>query len=390
MAKQKVAIFGATGSIGTSSLDVLKRHPDLYQVYVLSAFSQIKKLAGLCAEFKPKMVVVPSPNALIELQNLLGNLASKITILIGDQGFESAVVEADIIIAAITGSAGLPSTLSAAKLGKKILLANKESLVMAGDLLLQTAKQNNAQIIPIDSEHNAIFQCLPHNYQNAAVSGISRIVLTASGGPFWAKKDLTNITVSEACTHPNWSMGRKISVDSSTMMNKGLELIEACYLFNLDLKQIKVVVHPQSIVHSWVEYIDGAVLAELSNPDMRISIAQALAYPKRITSGVSSLDLSKMNAMQFLEPDNKRFPSLNLARDALQIGNCAPIYLNASNEVAVSAFLESKISFMQITQVVAEALHNVPSFQVNDLENIMYVDKLARIKAQEIVGRMIK
>jgi len=385
MAKQKIALLGATGSIGASSLAVLRLHPDLYQVYALSAFSQIAKLADLCREFKPQIAVVPDNQARMQLQNLLGTLNNQIEILISEQGLNLAATAADIVIAAIVGSAGLSSTLTAAKNGKKILLANKESLVMAGELLLQTAKQNKAQIIPIDSEHNAIFQCLPNNYQNVLNSGVKQITLTASGGPFLYKKYLSNITPADACAHPNWQMGRKISVDSATMMNKGLELIEACHLFNLSLEQIKVVIHPQSVVHSWVEYIDGSVLAQLGRPDMRTPIAQALAYPKRIVSGVSSLDLSKMNGMQFLEPDLERFPCLKLAFDAMQIGNCAPIYLNAANEIAVNAFLSERINFKQIAVIVAQVLAQNPNEQAHSLEQIMYFDRQARNLALSLV-----
>jgi len=385
MARQKIAVLGATGSVGASSLAVLRLHPDLYRVYVLSAFSQIKKLADLCIEFKPKIAVVPDFNALKELQHLLGSLAFEITILVGEEGLCDSVVEVDTVIAAIVGSVGLASTLAAAKAGKRVLLANKESLVMAGDLLLQTVKKNNAQIIPLDSEHNAIFQCIPHDYENAKNSGVKQVVLTASGGPFWYRQDLSNVTPIEACTHPNWSMGRKISVDSATMMNKGLELIEACYLFNLNLNQIKVVIHPQSVVHSWVEYLDGSIIAQLGNSDMRIPIAQALAYPKRIKSGASNLDLAKMNGMQFLLPDEKRFPCLYLAYKAMNIGNSALIYLNAANEIAVNAFLDGKISFLGIAQIIEQVLFKYPSKNPQSLEQIMQLDQSARRLAYKLV-----
>jgi len=381
---QKVAILGSTGSVGASSLTVLRQHSAMYEVYALSAFRQLDKLAALCAEFHPKIVVVPDVKARQLIRN---NIAADIQVYIGEEGLNQAAIEADILIAAIVGSAGFSSTLAAAAAGKKILLANKESLVMAGNLLIAVSRESGAMIIPIDSEHNAIFQCLPANYQNPQIAGVNKIILTASGGPFLHRNNLADVTIEDACAHPNWQMGRKISVDSATMMNKGLELIEASYLFQCDYQQIEVVIHPQSIVHSLVEYIDGSILAQLSNPDMCIPIAHALAYPQRIQTDVKPLNLYDLCGLEFIAPDEKRFRCLFLAKQALRQGTSALIYLNAANEVAVNAFLLGEISFLDIIKVIENVLQQTPTEIHNSLENIMQLDNLARDLAREMINR---
>lgn len=361
----KITILGATGSIGDSTLDVV-RQSDL-GVYALSGFGRLDKLFDLCAEFRPSRVAVPS-DKVDEFARRLRSANLTVDVVGGQDGLADLASDtgADKVVAGIVGSAGLGSTLSAVKAGQTILLANKESLVMAGELVMNTARTHTATILPIDSEHNAIFQCLPKAVQddNTAIHdgkwGIKKLWLTASGGGFLHKSydEMKNATVAQAVKHPNWNMGQKISIDSATMMNKGLELIEACHLFNLSESQIDVAIHPQSIIHSMVEYVDGSVLAQLGDPDMRTPIAHALAYPERMDSGVKPLNLFDISALEFIRPDKDKFKSLSLARHAIQTGSGACIALNASNEVLVSAFLDGHIRLTDIADTVERVLHD--------------------------------
>lgn len=380
---QSVTILGATGSIGVSTLDVLARHPDRYTVYALTAHNRVVELAAQCERFRPRIAVVGSAQAAQQLSRLLQEKGLLTEVMYGDAAL-SAVASAaacDIVMAAIVGAAGLAPTLAAARAGKKILLANKEALVMSGQLFIDAVDAYGATILPIDSEHNAVFQCLPAAYRRSPVQhGIAKILLTASGGPFLkrAVDTLHTVTPEEAVAHPNWSMGRKISVDSATMMNKGLEVIEAYWLFGIPSQQIEVVVHPQSAVHSMVAYSDGSVLAQLGNPDMRTPIAHALAYPERITSGVSVIDLVQLGALSFERPDFERFPCLKLAYAALQAGGNMPAVLNAANEVAVQAFLERRIGFRLIDQVIARVMDKTPRAAVTDIAALLEQDRCAR------------
>jgi 1-deoxy-D-xylulose-5-phosphate reductoisomerase len=380
---QNITILGSTGSIGMSTLDVLARHPERYSVYALTAHSRVEQLAEQCLRFKPQLAVVGSAAAAQQLRALLQDKAPAIEVLYGDAALcQVASAEAcHAVMAAIVGAAGLAPSLAAARAGKKILLANKEALVMSGQLFIDAVKQSGAVLLPIDSEHNAVFQCLPHNYQRQpAALGVEKILLTASGGPFLhrAVETLDSVTPEEAVAHPNWVMGRKISVDSATMMNKGLEVIEAHWLFGAAASQIEVVIHPQSVIHSMVSYIDGSVLAQLGNPDMRTPIAYALAYPERIASGVSPLDLTVVGQLQFTRPDLQRFPCLKLAYDALLAGGSAAAILNAANEVAVQAFLDGKIGFRMIDQLIARTMDKLPLCAVSDIDLLLEQDLLAR------------
>lgn len=390
--KQLISVLGATGSIGDSTLDIVRQHPQDFAVFALSGFAQLDKLMTLCQEFYPSRVCVPTQEKDAFAQRLYA-LGLDIDVVSGQQGLCDIACDAkvDKVIAAIVGSAGLASTLAAVKASKTVLLANKESLVMAGDLLMKTAKQTGATILPIDSEHNAIFQCLPASVQvdNSLIHqqdfGIKKLWLTASGGGFLHKtyEQMQNASVAQAVNHPNWSMGKKISIDSATMMNKGLELIEACHLFDLEQSQIDVVIHPQSIVHSMVEYVDGSFLAQLGTPDMRTPIAYALSYPQRISSGVKSLNLFEMKNLEFIKPDTQKFACLSLARQAMHTGNGATIALNASNEVAVAAFLAQKIALTEIATLVGKCLnHQSLSAELTrpfeDLDDIMAFDDAVR------------
>jgi len=388
---QRITILGATGSIGASTLDVLARHPDRYTVHALSAHGRVEELAGACRRVRPARAVVGSPEAAARLAQLLDGLAIQV-----DHG-EAALCEiaaspdADTVMAAIVGAAGLAPTLAAARAGKKVLLANKEALVMSGQLFMDAVREHQATLLPIDSEHNAIFQSLPAGYgRDPQAAGVARILLTASGGPFLqrAVETLEAVTPDEACKHPNWVMGRKISVDSATMMNKGLEVIEAHWLFGAPPELIEVVIHPQSVIHSMVSYTDGSVLAQLGNPDMRTPIAHALAYPERIDSGVSQLDLTSMGALQFYKPDFERFPCLALAFDALRAGGTAPSLLNAANEVAVQAFLEREIGFRDIDRVIADVMDAVPHGPASSIGAVLEQDARARAAARGAVGRL--
>ena len=388
---QRVCVLGSTGSIGVSTLDVIARHPDRYQVFALTAYSQVEKLAQQCEQFKPEVAVVGSASAATQLQILLREKKLKTEVAFGADALceVAASSRCDTVMAAIVGAAGLPASMAAAKAGKKVLLANKEALVMSGQLFIDAIEANGAVLLPIDSEHNAIFQCLPQPYSRLpSKHGIHKIILTASGGPFLNREiaSLNKVTPDEAVAHPNWVMGRKISVDSATMMNKGLEVIEAHWLFATPATQIEVLIHPQSVIHSMVAYNDGSVLAQLGNPDMRTPIAFGLAYPERIESGVAPLDLTKIMQLNFQTPDFDRFPCLSLAYTALKEGRSAPTILNASNEVAVQAFLDGKIGFRMIDQIISRVMDSAQISCVRDIEAILECDKEARALTNEMIA----
>jgi 1-deoxy-D-xylulose-5-phosphate reductoisomerase len=391
---QKITVLGATGSIGVSALSVVSQHPDRFKIFALSCNVRVAELAIQCKQFKPSFAVVSDTSMAIELKELIKASSPETVVLEGADGLDKIASDksVDTVIAAIVGSAGLLPTLEAAKAGKKILLANKEALVMAGSLLMNAVNSSNGALLPIDSEHNAIFQCLPHDYACSKESGINKILLTASGGPFRTRdlNSMSTITVDEACSHPNWKMGKKISVDSATMMNKGLELIEACWLFSLTPDQIEVVVHPQSIVHSMVEYLDGSILAQLGNPDMRTPIAHALAWPQRISSGVNSLDIISSMRLDFESPNLKKFPCLSLAIKAAKAGGSAPITLNASNEIAVEAFLNKEIMFSEIAKIVALTLKKTTLTNPASLEAIQICDKKSREMTLKLISEYFK
>ncbi|MBS0570786.1 MAG: 1-deoxy-D-xylulose-5-phosphate reductoisomerase [Proteobacteria bacterium] len=387
---KRVAVLGATGSIGASALDVIARHPQRFAVTALSANRNVDALVALCAAHTPAFAVIADAARESELRTRLAAAKLPTRALSGDAGLrEAATGDADIVIAAIVGAAGLDSTLAAARAGKRLLLANKEAVVMAGPLLLQALRAGGGELIPIDSEHNAIFQCLPGGRPDLQRAGVRRIVLTASGGPFRGRTraQLANVTPDQACAHPNWVMGRKISVDSATLMNKGLEVIEAHWLFGARADRIEVVVHPQSIVHSLVEYADGSTLAQLGNPDMRTALAHALAYPERIESAVARLDLSQVGALQFQAPDRATFACLDLAYRALAAGGTAPAILNAANEIAVAAFLAGTLPFLAIAEVIAATLDAMPAEPVDALDGLIYADLTARQHARRIMRR---
>jgi 1-deoxy-D-xylulose-5-phosphate reductoisomerase len=389
---QSLTILGSTGSIGTSTLDVVARHPDRYRVAALTANRQVDLLYKQCIRFNPAYAVLLDDRAAMQLRGMLAEAGSKTEVLCGVDALEGVCTlpEVDTVMAAIVGAAGLRPTLAAAHAGKKILLANKETLVMAGNVFMDAVRRSGSALLPIDSEHNAIFQALPHDYRgDMAGSGISRILLTASGGPFRTTplENLQRVTPDEACAHPNWTMGRKISVDSASMMNKGLEVIEARWLFSVEAENIQVVIHPQSVIHSLVEYIDGSVIAQLGNPDMRTPIAYGLAYPERIASGVASLDLFKIARLDFAEPDFERFPCLALAYEALRAAGTAPAVLNAANEVAVAAFLEHEIPFLSISRVIESVLESLPVQDVTRLDDVLEADAEARRVANQQVER---
>ena len=388
--RQKLVILGATGSIGVSTLDVVARHPDRYEVLALTGHRRMDILAEQCRQHRPRFAVAGSAEAASELAQRLGEEAKNIAILTGAQALVqvASMPETDTVMAAIVGAAGLPSALAAATAGKRILLANKEALVMAGAVFMTEVRRSGAVLLPIDSEHNAIFQSLPASFAgDLAASGVRKILLTASGGPFRTTplQALSQVTPEQACAHPNWVMGRKISVDSATMMNKGLEVIEAHWLFNAPPEDIQVVVHPQSVIHSMVQYVDGSVLAQLGNPDMRTPIAHALAYPERIESGVASLDLFAVAQLTFEQPDLTRFPCLALAYQALRTGGNAPAVLNAANEEAVAAFLEGQLPFMSISRVISDTLAAVPSAATPDLSAVLAADAEARQAARRLI-----
>ncbi|MDO7927845.1 1-deoxy-D-xylulose-5-phosphate reductoisomerase [Pseudomonas sp. KFB-139] len=386
MKPQQITVLGATGSIGLSTLDVVARHPALYQVFALTGFSRLKELLALCVRHTPRFAVVPTQDVARKLQDDLAAAGLDTRVLVGEGGLceVAAHPQVDAVMAAIVGAAGLRPTLAAVEAGKKVLLANKEALVMSGALFMQAVRQSGAVLLPIDSEHNAIFQCLPVDFSRGlSAVGVRRILLTASGGPFRKTPlaQLHDVTPEQACAHPVWSMGRKISVDSATMMNKGLELIEACWLFDARPAQVEVVIHPQSVIHSMVDYVDGSVLAQLGNPDMRTPIANALAWPARMDSGVSPLDLFRIGQLDFEEPDEERFPCLRLARQAAEAGGSAPAMLNAANEVAVAAFLERRIGYLEIAGMIDEVLNLEPAVAVEELDAVFAADAKARVLA---------
>lgn len=391
---QRVCILGATGSIGFSALDVIARHSAQFEVWSLVAHSKDDLLFEQCLAHNPRYAVLVDEQAAQRLAKRLLPVKPEIVVLSGAKAAEdmAAMDEVDVVIAAIVGAAGLLPTLAAAKAGKRILLANKEALVMSGQLFMKAVRQNDALLLPIDSEHNALFQCLPAGFEPGTDAGIRRLILTASGGPFRGRKaeQLQQITPEQACLHPNWSMGRKISVDSATMMNKALEVIEAHWLFGVEPKQIEVVVHSQSIVHSLVEYRDGSMLAQLGSPDMRTPIANALAWPKRIDSGVSFLDLVQIGLLDFEAPDHDTFPSLKLAYQCLQCGDSASTLFNAANEVAVQAFLQGQISFLRIADVIAEVLFLADLTPVPYIEAVLAADEQGRRLAQAACQRFAR
>lgn len=390
-----LTILGATGSIGVSALDVVARHPDRYKVVALSGHTRIELLAEQCHQFKPAYAVTGSATAAQQLTHLLSAGGSNTRVLYGADALAhiASLSEVDAVMAAIVGAAGLMPTLAAVSAGKRVLLANKEALVMAGDIFMAEVRQSGACLLPIDSEHNAIFQSMPAGYAgDFSPAGISRILLTASGGPFRDIKieALSSVTPEQAVAHPKWVMGRKISVDSATMMNKGLEVIEAHWLFNAPVDRIEVVIHPQSVIHSLVEYADGSVLAQLGNPDMRTPIAHALAWPQRIDSGVQKLDLFAIGQLTFERPDLARFPCLGLAYQALRAGGNAPAVLNAANEVAVSAFLAGHLPFLKIAAVIAEALEVVPHSAVTTIDMVMAADHQGRVAAKRALPAYVQ
>jgi 1-deoxy-D-xylulose-5-phosphate reductoisomerase len=391
MPMRRLTLLGATGSIGDSTLDVVARHPDRFAVTALTAHRDWEKLAGLCHRHRPAVAALADRTAARELQRALAGAGLPTRVLAGPEGVCEAarLPEVDTVLAAIVGAAGLAPTLAAAQAGKRILLANKEALVVGGAAFMRAVADGGATLLPLDSEHNAVFQCLPPGYaRDPAAAGVRRILLTASGGPFrtWAAGDLAAVTPEQACAHPNWVMGRKISVDSATMMNKGLEVIEAHWLFGVQVDAIDVVIHPQSVIHSLVEYVDGSVLAQLGHPDMRTPIAQALAYPDRVDSGVPRLELHELATLAFEAPDRARFPCLGLAYDALRAGGTAPAILNAANEVAVAAFLAGHIRFPDIARACAETLSAVPAHPVHDLDDALAADARARAVAAGALG----
>lgn len=389
MNKQSVTVLGATGSIGVSTLDVIARQPDRFSVFALTANSQTDLLAEQCLAHAPRFAVMRNEQAAEALAERLRSLGSDTEVLAGERGLVevSAHRDVDAVMAAIVGAAGLLPTLAAVQAGKKVLLANKESLVMAGSLFMEAVRENGATLLPIDSEHNAIFQCLPRNFQGLAQSGVKRILLTGSGGPFRTTplSALGNVTPAQACDHPNWSMGPKISVDSATMMNKGLEFIEACWLFAARPAQVEVIVHPQSVVHSMVEYVDGSVLAQLGNPDMRTPIAHGLAWPERMESGVGSLDLLKHGQLDFTAPDMQRFPCLRLAMESVEAGGTAQAVLNAANEVAVGEFLAGRLSFTAIPVIIEKVLERARLVEPSSIEVVQNADAEARLLAQQFL-----
>ena len=387
-----VTILGSTGSIGVNTLDVLARHPDRFRVVALTANHNSEALLEQCRLYQPQFAVMADPVAAEQLQTRLRAASQPVEVLAGAAGLErvAALPEVRHVMAAIVGAAGLLPTLAAARAGKRVLLANKETLVMAGPLFMAAVREHGAELLPIDSEHNAIFQCLPPGFANAGLeaAGVRRILLTGSGGPFRTTplEQLAEVTPDQACAHPNWKMGRKISVDSATLMNKGLEIIEAHWLFAAPPEQIEVVVHPQSVIHSMVEYMDGSVLAQLGHPDMRTPIAHALAWPQRLASGATFLDFTQLSKLEFQAPDFGRFPGLQLAFAALETGGTAPAILNAANEIAVQAFLERRVRFTAIPAVVEWALERVAVSVVETLTTILAADAAARMAANEWIA----
>ncbi|MDF2179619.1 1-deoxy-D-xylulose-5-phosphate reductoisomerase [Aliiglaciecola sp. CAU 1673] len=391
---QNVTLLGATGSIGQSTLDVLSRHPDEYRVFALTAHRQLDALMAQAKVYQPRYVVIADESDYAKAKSLMSETGVNAELLAGPQALEfvSGHDEVHTVMAAIVGAAGLMPTMAAVKAGKRVLLANKESLVMSGKLFMDEVSRSGATLLPIDSEHNAIFQCLPADYRygQPQASGIAKILLTGSGGPFLntPKQTLASVTPDQACAHPNWSMGRKISVDSATMMNKGLEFIEACWLFGVAPAQIQVVIHPQSVIHSMVQYLDGSVLAQMGHPDMRTPIAHALAYPHRIDAGVAPLDFSQLLDFSFRLPDFEQYPNLKLAIDACAAGQYATTALNAANEIAVDAFLQGQLGFTQIAVINATVLEKIEPSELESLEAIIEYDGLARMLARQAIDKL--
>lgn len=389
---QQITLLGATGSIGVSTLDVIARHPERYSVYALTAHRQVDKLAEQCLRHAPRFAVMVDHTAALKLQTILRAAGCATEVLAGSQALIEVASAPDVnaVMAAIVGAAGLEPSLAAAQAGKKVLLANKEALVLSGQLFMDAVEASDACLLPIDSEHNAVFQSLPASYRrDPGAAGVRRVLLTASGGPFRNTpiEMLDAVTPDQACSHPNWVMGRKISVDSATMMNKGLEVIEAHWLFGVPAEQIEVVVHPQSVIHSMVDYVDGSVIAQLGNPDMRTPIAYALAWPQRIDSGVGALDLIAISKLTFERPDFDRFPCLSLAYQALRAGGVAPAALNAANEEAVAAFLEERLGFRRIADIIAATLERIGPMAVDSLEAILAADARARAIARDEIRK---
>jgi 1-deoxy-D-xylulose-5-phosphate reductoisomerase len=386
--QKRLTLLGSTGSIGESTLDVVARHPDRFKVYALTAHRNGGKLVDQCVRFQPEVAVVGDADTAAQVTAALRAEGCKTEVSYGPQALVDAASNAscDTVVAAIVGAAGLAPTLAAARAGKRILLANKEALVMSGKIFIDAVHDNNAVLLPVDSEHNAVFQCLPREV--ALHGGVSKIILTASGGPFRTREPSTlrRVTPDEACKHPNWAMGRKISVDSATMMNKGLEVIEAHWLFNVPGSRIEVLIHPQSVIHSLVSYADGSVLAQLGNPDMRTPIAHALAFPDRVDSGVAPLDLAQIASLTFEKPNFERFPCLALALKVLEAGGTASAALNAANEIAVEAFLARRIGFMAIAEVVERVLNALPNGSASTLDEVLAADAEARRLASEFTA----
>ncbi len=382
-----LTILGSTGSIGESTLDVVHRHPDRFKVLALTANNNVKKMLSQCSQFEPQFAVMLDPVSAQQLEESIRQVGLDTVVLSGVESLEkvASLPEVDVVMAAIVGAAGIRPTFAAAQTGKLVLLANKETLVMAGRIFMDAVKKHRAVLLPIDSEHNAIHQSLPHDFNgNLMEKGVRRILLTASGGPFRkiSQDSLAYVTPAQACAHPNWDMGRKISVDSATMMNKGLEVIEAHWLFNVPPDNIQVVVHPQSVIHSMVEYVDGSVLAQLGNPDMRTPIAHAMGYPERIESGVASLNMFDVAHLDFEPPDFERFPCLKLAYHALEMGGNMPAVLNAANEVAVASFLDEKMPFTAIPAMIEYVMQNVKQQEIYSLSDVLSVDNIARETAR--------
>jgi len=388
--RRSISLLGSTGSIGQSTLDVVSRHPDHYSVHALSAYSRVDELFKQCQRFQPRIVVLGTEQAADQMRRKCLDAGFDIRVEQGPDALDAIAADpmADTVVAAIVGAAGLLSTLSAARAGKRILLANKEALVMSGQLLMSAAKEANASIMPVDSEHNAIFQSLPATKTGVSTEGVVKILLTASGGPLrkCTLEELAVVTPQQALKHPNWSMGPKISIDSATLMNKGLEVIEACQLFALEADDIEVVVHPESIIHSMVSYEDGSTIAQMGRPDMRTPIAHALAWPARIDSGVATLNFFEVSGLHFEEPDTDRFPLLRLAFDAQRTGGTAPAILNAANEVAVDAFLNGSVAFLQLSEVVEQTLSRSKISPAIDLGTIIEADRQAREITTEMIA----
>ena len=388
---KQLAILGATGSIGLSTLDVVARHPDQFSVFAVTANTQVEQMFEICCRYRPKIAVMADAQAAQQLEQRLLQDSIAVDVLAGEAGLTevASASEVDVVMAAIVGAVGLMPTLAAVRTGKRVLLANKESLVMAGHLFMAEVAEHGAELLPIDSEHNAIFQCLPPDYSNGLDKcGVERILLTGSGGPFRETPldQFEAITPAQAVAHPNWSMGPKISVDSATMMNKGLELIEACWLFNVDHSKVQIVLHPQSIIHSMVAYNDGSVLAQMGNPDMRTPIANALGWPQRIVSGVEPLDLIAVSQLDFADADEQRFPCLRLARAAIQQGGTSMAILNAANEIAVDAFLREQIRFTQIAELIDDTMNQIEPCNTDELDQILAHDKCARLHVRNLLS----